>query len=137
MALWQLTVFISFLGGFLWGYDASSMSGSILFIRNQLHIGSTKSEDLISATTWAYLISTIFVTWMVNRFGRKKILLLSVLLLTIGPAYSYLAQTFALLDLSRWITGFGMGLNGVVITLYIMEMAPIKSRGKLLILNSL
>lgn len=134
MALWQLTFFISFLSGFMCGYNIESMSGAILFIRQQFDTSSDQSEDLLSALTWASLLATALVTFLVNRFGRKPILLLSAFLLAIGPGFALLADIFSTVDISRLLIGFGIGLNGIVVFLYISEVAPIAHKAKLIVL---
>lgn len=137
MKPWQMAVFVSFFGGFLAGFNTEAMSGALLFISKQFHDTTIQSEDLISAVLWGALIATIFASWFLNHFGRKVSLLTSAALLTIGPGFAYIADQFLIVDISRWITGVGVGLNTIAIFLYISEMAPVKFRSKLLILNPL
>lgn len=134
MAVWKLSFFISFFGGFLYGYNAEAMAGAVLFIENKLHLGSNYAEDLITSRLWAALIAITFSSWLTNRFGRKPILIISTLLLCIGSGLTFILQGYAEIEIGRWLTGFGLGLNTIVFILYIAEMAPKKLRGKLLAL---
>jgi MFS family permease len=136
MAVWKLFLFISFSGGFLYGYNAETMAGAVIFIENKLHLGSTYAEDLISARLWATLVAIAFSSWLVNRFGRKPILIVSTFFLAAGPGLTFFLKDYAEIDIGRWLTGFGLGLNSIVFILYLTEMTPKNLIGKILALYS-
>ncbi|KAI3473493.1 hypothetical protein Pfo_031592 [Paulownia fortunei] len=88
-------------GGLLFGYDTGVISGAILFISKQLtltqmarRLGCFRSP--CGCHSWCAVIGP-----MSDRFGRKKLLLLSSIIFLVGAVWSGLAPDFAHLVASR------------------------------------
>lgn len=129
-----IAFFISFLGGILWGYNTDVISGAILFISKRYHLASSQAETLVGAATWSALAAAMVCGWMLDQFGRKKILILSALLMLIGPLFDQAEEYFWALDIGRYIVGIGFGINAIAIPLYLTEVAYPKYRGALIAL---
>src|SRR5262249_10132263 len=69
--------------------------------------------------------------WPADRFGRKITLLCIGLLYIVGAAGSALAQNVVIFIAARAIGGLGIGISTVVAPMYIAEIAPPASRGRL------
>jgi len=95
-------------------------------------VGMGKSENglLISIGTFAGIISGLIAGAMSNRFGRKKILVLSAFI------YSstffmlvFMGHDFASLIFSRFIAGIGFYMMPVMMTTMAADIFPMEERG--------
>lgn len=69
--------------------------------------------------------------------GRKGALALSTISSTLGWIAIYFAQGALLIDIGRFLTGYGIGVSSYVVPIYIAEIAPKDLRGGLATLNQL
>ena len=72
-----------------------------------------------------------------DRFGRKKVLLITAMLFTISAIWSATATTYITFVIARIIGGIGIGGAILIAPIYIAEVAPPKLRGSLVSLNQL
>ena len=72
-----------------------------------------------------------------DRFGRKRLLILSALLFAISSLATGLANTFSVFVSWRIVGGVAIGLASNLSPMYIAEIAPASIRGKLVSLNQL
>ena len=66
-----------------------------------------------------------------DKYGRKKVLLLSGLLFTISALGSAIPDNLTQFVIARFIGGLGVGAASMLSPLYISEIAPAKIRGML------
>ena len=64
-------------------------------------------------------------------FGRRKIILVSAVIFAVGALWSGLATDLTSLVFSRLFLGIAIGVASFTVPLYIAEIAPAKSRGRL------
>ena len=64
-------------------------------------------------------------------FGRRKIILVSAVIFAVGALWSGLATDLKSLVFSRLFLGIAIGVASFTVPLYIAEIAPAKSRGRL------
>ena len=83
------------------------------------------------------MIGTIISGNLADRFGRKKILILGTSITLVGWLIIYFANNVHMLLLSRMVHGFGYGLVIPCAYLLVGEIALIKYRGFLGVLNTL
>ncbi len=129
----RLAISVS-LGGFLFGFDASVISGVVPLLNDQLHLSDWQLGALVSAPTFGGLISATLVSTLSDRFGRKPLLFTIALIYLFSAIGSALAPNFNLLVLARFIGGLGFG-SLVLAPLYISEIAPPARRGALVSCN--
>ena len=72
-----------------------------------------------------------------DRFGRKKLLILAAFLFTLSAVGTGLAQTFTSFIVYRLMGGIGIGLASNLSPMYIAEVSPAKTRGKMVSLKQL
>ena len=125
------------LGGFLMGFDASVISGVVGFIETEfslpkIHVGWSVSSLALMAT-FAMMVSGP----VSDRIGRRPVLRIAALLFGISAIASAVAPNFTWLVLARMLGGLGVGAALIIAPMYIAEMAPPKSRGKLVSFNQL
>ncbi|MBI0298851.1 MFS transporter [Streptomyces sp. PRKS01-29] len=77
-----------------------------------------------------YGIGTLVLSPLSDRIGRRHMLMITMLITGIGSVYSALAMDFTNLNISRLITGVGVGADIAVMNVYINEVAPRRGRAK-------
>lgn len=129
---------ISAFGGFLFGYDWVVIGGAKPFyetyfgLTTSFEIGWAMSSALIGALAGAALSG-----YITDKYGRKKILILSGFLFALSAIGTALTETFMLFIWTRILGGIGVGLASNVSPMYIAEIAPAKHRGRLVSINQL
>jgi sugar porter (SP) family MFS transporter len=128
---WALTVS---LGGFLFGFDTAVISGAEQEIQRIWGL----SDSLIGLTTGMALLGTVFGAlfggYPAQQLGRKRSLFLVAVLYLLSAIGSALAPNVYVLMFARFIGGLGVGASSVVAPIYISEISPAKSRGRLVAL---
>jgi sugar porter (SP) family MFS transporter len=132
-----LVTFVAAVGGFLFGYDLSLISGAVIFLKAEWHL----TPFWLGAVTGSAILGCPFGplagVWLADRFGRNKTLLLSAVLFIVSAIGSALA--YGMIDFSFWrfVGGIGVGLASTVSPMYIAELAPARLRGRLVVVNQL
>src|ERR1039457_5242098 len=129
------------IGGFLLGFDATVISGTVPFIKNYFDLTGT-SGDLklgwaVSCLGWGALGGNAMAGLLSDRFGRKKILMLTAVLFAVSALLSATATQFSVFVLSRILAGVAVGGAILIAPVYIAEISPSKSRGSLVSFNQL
>ncbi|UUZ90078.1 sugar porter family MFS transporter [Paenibacillus sp. P25] len=122
---------IAAIGGFLFGYDTAVISGAIGFIKDRFELNTAMLGWTVSSLIVGATIGAAFTGVLSDRFGRKKILILSALLFTIGAVGSAIPNSVSALVIARIIGGLGVGMTSTLSPLYIAEIAPARNRGRL------
>jgi len=78
-------------------------------IMEEFHISYATAGSLFSAIFLSYTLMQVPSGYLGDRFGRRKILILSTLLWFFLSLATALVQTFAMLVLIRFLTGFAHG----------------------------
>jgi MFS transporter, SP family, arabinose:H+ symporter len=121
---------ISAMGGFLFGYETVVIAGTISFVKNQFSLSSFMEGWLVSSGLVGCVMGVLIAGHLSDRFGRKAILILSSLVLTVASIGCGLAPDTTSLILFRIVGGMGVGLASIVSPLYISEVAPPNLRGR-------
>lgn len=133
----MLIAAITSIGGFLFGFDNGSISGSIGFISTKFGLNPASMGWVTSCLTVGCIIGVIFAGRLSDLIGRKKVLVIVASLFIIGAIGESLSPNVLLLVLSRVLVGIGIGLETTVAPLYIGEIAPARIRGRLVSFNQL
>jgi sugar porter (SP) family MFS transporter len=135
--VWLISI-VAAMGGLLFGYDWIVISGTDLFYEAHFHltsswqVGWAKSSALLGC-----LIGALVSGALSDRFGRKRLLALSALLFAVSSVATGLAGPFAVFVFWRIAGGAAIGLASNLSPMYIAEVAPAQSRGRLVSLNQL
>ena len=131
---WPFLLFIclaSALGGFLWGFDAIVISGTIGPVKEQFGLSSVLEGLFVSSGLFGAVLGSAAAGWLSDRFGRSRNLILAAALMLASAAGSALAPDMTWLILARWVGGLGVGISAMVCPLYISEVSPAHLRGGL------
>mgnify|MGYP001331849030 CR=1 FL=1 len=154
--LLKLTL-VATLGGLLFGYDTGVISGTVGSLESFFVTPKGLSETaasafkgfLVSSALIGCIIGGIFGGVVSKKLGRKKGLILAAILFLISALGSAMPEMFispigegdhtlsTIFIVYRIIGGIGVGLASMLSPLYIAEIAPAKSRGKLVSFNQL
>lgn len=124
------------LGGFLFGFDASVISGVIGFIVPEFSLNDWQLGLVVGAPTLGGIIASFSGAMLADQFGRKRILIFLAMLYTISAVASAWAPTYQVLIIARFIGGLAFGSLGIA-PMYIGEIAPRDRRGMLVTVNQL
>lgn len=128
---------VAAIGGILFGYNTSVISGVLLFITNDFHLSTIEQEVVVSTLLIGALIGALLGGIIADHFGRKKTLFFTLILFFIGVLTLTQAGGYDMLLVGRFISGLAIGIVSMAAPLYIAEMSPPESRGALVSLNQL
>ena len=117
------------LGGLLFGYDTGVISGALIFIKRDFDLTTMAEEIVVSGVLLGATIGAIMGGRLVDRFGRRRVLLVTAAIFGIGAVTSALAQSPLILIGSRIVLGVAIGLASTNVPVYLSEVSPPQARG--------
>ncbi|GGJ08196.1 MFS transporter [Paenibacillus hunanensis] len=126
-----------FSAGFSWMFDAMEV-GMISFIAAALakswELSPQQIGYLTSINSVGMAVGAIAAGYLADRYGRKSILLWTLLIFSIASGLSALATGFGVLLLLRFVAGFGLGGELPVASTLVSESVSVKDRGRAVVL---
>jgi len=126
-----VTAAIAGLAGLLFGYDTGIIAGALLTIKPEFALGSLAAGMVVGAVPIGAVGGAWFASRGADRYGRRKLILISSAIFIVGAIGSAVAQEAGLLIASRVVIGLGIGVASAVAPVYISEVAPANMRGSL------
>jgi benzoate transport len=123
-----LVVFISFFLMILDGFDITSMSFVAQRVSEQLNIDATNLGIVFSVTLAGMMLGAMFIAPYADKFGRRKLLIYSVLAIGISMLLTGYVSTFEELVIVRLFTGLAVGSMLANLTALTSEYTPTKYR---------
>ncbi|HZU69590.1 MAG TPA: MFS transporter [Ktedonobacteraceae bacterium] len=77
-----------------------------------------------------YVVGALILSPLSDRFGRRNMLLYTLLLTGIGSLYTVFVNDYTNFIIARTITGLGIGADLALVNTYINEVAPTGSRAR-------
>ncbi len=118
------------MGGFVFGLDAALISGTVSFITSEFSLTDLQLGTVVSAPGLGVLFALPLAGYASNLLGRKKTLLIISALYIVSAVSSALAPSFYALVAARFLGGLAFS-SITLASMYIGEIAPADSRGKL------
>jgi sugar porter (SP) family MFS transporter len=128
---------VAALGGLLFGFDTAVINGAIVFLKLQFALTDSQTEIAASSLLLGCVFGAGLVAFSVDRFGRKKLLLVAAALFTLSSIGTALPRNFTEFVVARVVGGFAIGLASALCPLYIAEISPARIRGLLVCVNQL
>ncbi|WP_079476717.1 sugar porter family MFS transporter [Marinococcus halophilus] len=119
------------MAGFLYGFDTAVISGAIGFLQELYNLSPAMEGFIISSVMVGGVAGVGLSGYLSDRFGRKKILMLSGVMFAVSALWSALAMSVTSLILARVLGGLGIGFASALSVTYIAECAPPAIRGRL------
>jgi MFS transporter, SP family, arabinose:H+ symporter len=128
---------VASLGGLLFGFDTAVISGAEPLFTGEFKLDPNMEGFVASAAIVGCFFGALAAGVLADRFGRKKVLLLSALLFIISAVWCWVCKSASELVWARLVGGLGIGIASLTSPLYIAEVSPPKIRGRLVALQQL
>jgi MFS transporter, putative metabolite:H+ symporter len=133
--VWALPVsylFIIGTGYFFTFFDIADIGYAMPAISKQFHLSSDESTFVALAIGLiGYAVGSMLVGSLSDRFGRFRLLLITIALTAAGSLLDATATGVATLSLWRFVTGMGVGADLNLVSTYVGELAPARQRGRI------
>ncbi|MBE9462931.1 sugar porter family MFS transporter [Dyadobacter subterraneus] len=126
--IWSIVVA---LGGFLFGFDTAVISGAEKAIQILWQLTAVEHGFTVSIALIGTVIGAMLGGIPADRLGRKQTLVWIAVLYLVSSLGSALANDWYLFLVFRFLGGLGVGASSVAAPMYISEISPAKSRGKM------
>jgi putative MFS transporter len=130
---WKLLI----VSGFGWLFDAMDVILVAFLLRPigaEFALTAQQGGLLAAATPAGMFIGAAVSGRLADRYGRKTIFQLTLVLFSIGSLLSAVAPTYETLLLARILAGIGLGGELPVVATLVSEFAPRASRGRMIVL---
>jgi sugar porter (SP) family MFS transporter len=128
---------VAALGGFLFGYDTGVISAALLYLTSAFHLSIQLQQIVVAALLLGAIVGVLVGGPLVDRIGRRRMLLLAAAVFCVGALVSAFTPNPAILIGARFFLGLAIGIASLVVPTYIAEMAPKQVRGRLVSLQQL
>jgi len=126
-----------FSTGLSWLFDAMDV-GIISFIAAALalewKLGAQQIGLLTAINSIGMAAGAAVAGALADKYGRRAVLLATLLIFSAASGLSALATSFAMLCVLRFITGFGLGGELPVASTLVSESVPVSERGRVVVL---
>jgi SP family arabinose:H+ symporter-like MFS transporter len=135
--IWKISLSAA-MGGLLFGYDWVVIGGAKPFYEKFFHLHTSFQIGwAMSSALAGCLLGSLISGVLSERFGRKRLLIISGLLFTVSAFGTGFSNTYTVFVLFRIIGGTGIGLASTLSPMYIAEVSPSSVRGRFVSINQL
>ena len=136
-SLWIMAILLTF-GGFFDGY-AIGLIGALgpglfkaqIFTATTVSFfGMTGFASFIAALFAGLFVASLFVSYIADRFGRRTVFTYSLIWFGVANLIMGMQTTANGVNLWRFISALGVGLELVTVDAYLSELVPKRVRGK-------
>jgi SP family xylose:H+ symportor-like MFS transporter len=132
-----LSTVVAALGGFLFGFDTAVISGTTDALKRVFSLSGGELGFTVASALIGTIIGSLAAGAPSERFGRRPVLFATALTFLVSALGCAATGTWALLVGFRFLGGIAVGAASVVSPLYIAEIAPARSRGRLVAVSQL
>ncbi|MGH2643086.1 MAG: sugar porter family MFS transporter [Chitinophagaceae bacterium] len=129
--------FISALGGLLFGFDISVISGALPFITPYFHLSEWGKGFAVSSLYLGCMAGCLIAGSISGKYGRKPGLMLSAILFALSAVGVALSHQIGWFIFFRIVGGLGVGMASMLSPMYIAEISPAEIRGRMVAVNQL
>ncbi|XP_078005979.1 solute carrier family 2, facilitated glucose transporter member 10 isoform X2 [Phascolarctos cinereus] len=122
---------VSLLGGLTFGYELAIISGALLQLQLDFGLSCFEQEVLVGTLLLGALLASLVGGFLIDRYGRKKAILFSNVMLLAGSLSLSLAGSLAWLAMGRGTVGFAISLSSMACCIYVSELVGPRHRGVL------
>lgn len=122
---------IAAFGAFVVGLNLGGISGALGFIVEEFRLSAMMTGSVTASIMIGCLFGALVGGRCGDRYGRRGMMIVSALVLTLSAAGCAAADGALWLIAARLVGGFGIGILSAVIPVYISEISPAAWRGTL------
>ena len=97
-------------------------------LQSQFHLSPFFVEALLSSNFIGYTLSLFFVGSLADRYGRKPIILLGLIIFLLGSVLCLGATNYPMLLIGRFLQGIGIAAPAILSFLIIADAYPLKKQ---------
>ncbi len=124
------SIVVGALGGLLFGFDTAVIAGTTHALTDVFSLSPAQLGFTVSAALWGTVIGSMFAGIPGEKLGGRETLRITAALYLVSAIGCAVSWNWSALVLFRFIGGLGIGASSVVGPVYLAEMAPAKSRGR-------
>lgn len=128
---------VAALGGFLFGYDAAVISGTISQVTSRFSLDEIQVGWFVGCALIGSIIGVLIAGKLSDHWGRKVTMLVAAIFFSVSGIVCAFVNSFDQLVMARILGGVGIGVVSIVSPLYISEVSIAKYRGRLVSLYQL
>ena len=128
---------VAALGAFLFGFDTAVISGTTEALRQIFQLSSSQLGFTVASALIGTILGSIAAGYPAEQLGRKRTLIGLAVLYFVSALGCGLAWSWPSLVFFRFIGGLAIGVASVVSPMYIAEISPPHSRGRLVAVTQL
>lgn len=123
---------IAGLGGILYGFDMGIIAAALVFVRKSFDLSPRMEEVVVSIVLVGSLCGALAGGGLADRIGRRTTLRLGGAMFIVGSVLAYFSPSVASLIIARALLGVAIGFTSVTAPVFVCELAPPQSRGRLI-----
>ena len=128
---------VAALGGFLFGYDAAVISGTISQVTDRFSLDEIQVGWFVGCALIGSIIGVLMAGKLSDRWGRKVTMLVAAVFFSVSGIACAFVGSLEQLVVARILGGIGIGVVSIVSPLYISEVSIAQYRGRLVSLYQL
>lgn len=125
---------VAALGGFLFGFDTAVISGVEKSIQHLWMLADFAHGFTVASALIGTVLGSLLAGWPAEKYGRKRVLQAIGLIYLVTSIVTAITSSWEIFVLFRFLGGIGVGASSVVGPMYISEISPARSRGRLVAL---
>jgi SP family arabinose:H+ symporter-like MFS transporter len=119
------------LGGLLFGFDTAVIAGTTRQLTEVFALTPASLGLTVSIALWGTVLGAMTAGVLGQKYGSREVLRILAVFYVLSALGCALAFSWPVLVAARFLGGLGIGGSSVLGPVYIAELAPAKSRGRL------
>jgi len=124
-------VAVATIGGFMFGYDSGVINGTQDGLERAFNLSALGTGFNVGAILLGCAAGAYFAGRLADLIGRRSVMMLAAVLFVLSAIGTGAAGSSAIFILARFVGGLGVGAASVISPVYISEVTPARSRGRL------
>ena len=116
-----IAIVVAVCSGLVYGYNIGVYSGAIIEIRTALRLDDGQVGDLIALFEFMEFIG-VLLAFLADRYGRRRTMMMAAAVVTLTPLLPLTDPSYAVLLLSRGLTGLAAGYTFTIALVYVAEI---------------
>ena len=129
--------FISALGGYLFGFDFAVIAGALPFLKARFAFNEYWEGFATASLALGCVVGCLFAGSLADKYGRRPGLMLAALLFLVSSLAMAFSTSKEIFVTIRFVAGIGVGMASMLSPLYIAEISPSETRGRMVSVNQL